>query len=1085
LIAVEGDATSHFLRLQLRFDFNYYLRTSIRTFKRRQTMTTTTATAAAGPGDSNGDGPNTIVVHVAVDGMMCQRNCGSTVTNALLSLDGVISAGASFAEKRAWATFPAPDKGSQSETSEQHHEKLAAQMVDIIECVGFDASPIDDVQRHLDSLEETSSSSSSSSSDGSTSPLRTSQSTPLDEIESQPPLESASLCLSVSGMSCAVCVGHVQHALMRVEGVEHAEVVLGTSRAYVQRTAHDTQRPDDDEEFAERCARAVRDAGYECQVCLTTANLHDESVELERARVRELRSWRRLLILATVLAVPVVVLNHGSMLVSGGGAESMMMGHHISLRTWITAILSTLVQVIVGARFYKAAWNAFPILGMDGLIVLGTTASYLYSVASLALDLSFVEEMDGEGEMPSTLAPTFATSAMLLTFVTLGKFLECYAKGKTASALQALLELQPVHANKVVNATRDDDNSGLDLNNLQVETVQVQDLQVGDVVQVLPGMRVPSDGVVLHVQSSSLTAYVDESAFTGEPFPVAKSPGDPVLSSSTNQLSAILVRITATGSETCLAQICHLVQQAQRQTAPIQRKADQIANIFTPCVLLISLFTAVFWWFCQSEGNMVHRCVTSLTSAITVLVVACPCALGLATPTAVMVGTGVGATQGLLIKGGGAVLETLNQADAIVLDKTGTLTSGKAVMGGMIAYMDNGGDDDDFVMERFPPSIQRDQVPLWLSACAESSSEHPLASAICNAAKSSWGNATLGARIDNHKIVPGKGVECTVRYDESDPILVRVGSRRWAKADPNVKDEQCDRLVDNSDNVGDADVAQLRRNGQIGIYVSVLLPSASRRKVIGVFGIVDPISKEAKSTVAALQHMGMDVYMCTGDHEVTAQAVAREIGIDASNVCANVTPQGKAEFVSSLQDGRFGEGAARKCVLFCGDGINDSIALAQADVGIALGAGTHVAVEAADVVLIKSSLHDIVVAIHLSQVVFRRIVMNFGWAMCYNLFALPFAAGFLYPVTDFRLPPEFAGLMMAFSSVSVVTSSLLLRNYQRPKILDNGDLHGGRGVPAMLASLCSSLRSRDSRAFPKRQSGYAKLPTKQAHVEMV
>jgi P-type Cu+ transporter len=1046
---------------------------------------TTNATAAAGhDGGGNDGGPNTIVVHVAVDGMMCQRNCGSTVTNALLSLDGVISAGASYAEKRAWATFPALDESSSSETPEQHQKKLAAQMVDIIECVGFDASPIDDVQRHLDALEE----STSSSSDDSTSPLRTSQSTPL-EIESQPPLESASLCLSVSGMSCAVCVGHVQHALMRVEGVEHAEVVLGTSRAYVQRSAHDAQRhegpnnDDDEMEFAERCARAVRDAGYECQVCLTSANLHDESVALERARVRELHSWRRLLVLATVLTVPVVVINHGSMLVNGGGAESMVMSHHISLLTWITAILSTLVQVIVGYRFYKAAWSAFPILGMDGLIVLGTTASYLYSVASLALDLSVVEEMDGEGEMPATLAPTFATSAMLLNFVTLGKFLECYAKGKTASALQALLELQPVHANRVVNVTRDDtDNSGLDLNNLQVETVQVQDLMVGDVVQVLPGMRVPSDGVVLHVQSSSLTAYVDESAFTGEPFPVAKSPGDPVLSSSTNQLSAILVRITATGSETCLAQICHLVQQAQRQTAPIQRKADQIANIFTPCVLLISLFTAVFWWFCQSEGNMVHRCVTSLTSAITVLVVACPCALGLATPTAVMVGTGVGATQGLLIKGGGAVLETLNQANAIVLDKTGTITSGKAVMGGMIPYMDSG---DEAVLEHFPPSILRDQVPLWLAACAESTSEHPLASAICNATKSSWGNATLGARIDGHKIAPGEGVECTVRYDESDPIVVRVGSRRWAKADPNVKDEQCDRLVDTTDNVGDADVAQLRRNGQIGIYVSVLLPSASRRKVIGVFGIVDPISKEAKSTVAALQHMGMDVYMCTGDHEVTAQAVAREIGIEASNVCSNVTPQGKAQFVSSLQDGTFGEGSARKCVLFCGDGINDSIALAQADVGIALGAGTQVAVEAADIVLIKSSLHDIVVAIHLSQVVFRRIVMNFGWAMCYNLFALPFAAGFLYPFTDFRLPPEFAGLMMAFSSVSVVTSSLLLRNYQRPKILDNGDLQGARGVPAMLASLCSSFRSRDSRAFLERQSAYSKVPTKQAHVEMV
>jgi Cu+-exporting ATPase len=952
-------------------------------------------------------------------------------------------------------------------------------MVDIIECVGFDASPITDLPHYLTSLKK------SSAADSSTSQLSPGSDGSLDhETKLSSESGSSSLCLTVTGMSCAVCVGHVQHALLQVPQVDQAQVVLATSRAYVQREATPGM-PEavaimGSREFAQRCVEAVRAAGYECQVCPKALNLHDEAVELERARVQELSAWRRLLVISVILTVPVMILDHTSMRMDGTDASTTA-GRNHPLRSWIAAALSTLVQVVVGYRFYRAAWKAFPTLGMDSLIVLGTTASFSYSVASLVLPYH------GSSE---TLAPTFATSAMLLTFVTLGKFLEAYAKGKTASALQSLLELQPVAANKVTRAESDNDGS---YRNVQVEEVKIQALHVGDIVQVLPGMRVPSDGLVIDIQSSSRTAYVDESAFTGEPFPVAKSVGDSVLSSSTNQLTPILVRVTATGDGTCLAQICHLVQQAQRQTAPIQRKADHIASLFTPFVMILSFVTAVFWWFSQSSGDTVDRCVTSLTSAITVLVVACPCALGLATPTAVMVGTGVGATQGLLIKGGGAVLETLSQTTRVILDKTGTLSSAKAVVSSAQSYMDN----DIAQSIQYPPKLKRDQVPLWLAACAESCSEHPLAFAICNAAKSAWGNTTLGATIRDHQIVPGRGVECTVRYngDDCDPVVVRVGSRAWAKSSPSATEETshidwrepAGPLVDASEKTGDADVAELRRNGQIGIYVSILLPTSGCRRVIAIFGISDPISGEAKSTVAALHGMGMEVYMCTGDHEATAQAVAREVGIDSSNVYANVTPQGKAELVSSLQDNEATNGRGRNRVLFCGDGINDAIALAQADVGIAVGAGMHVAVEAADVVLVKSSLHDIVVAIHLSRVVFRRIIMNFGWAMCYNIIALPFAAGLLYPVTDFRLPPEFAGLMMAFSSVSVVTSSLLLRNYQRPKILGSGVLQGGHGLPGILSRLCTSEHARLSSAFVTRHHSYLKVPSKQAHchIEMV
>jgi len=852
----------------------------------------------------------------------------------------------------------------------------------------------------------------------------------------------------------------------------------------------------------------------------------------------------------------------------------------------IMALFSTLSQTLVGYRYYKAAWNAGRDFGMDFLIVLGTTSSYGYSVGiwMWLLLAPAQEQIVTSGTTYDTLEPTFGTGAMLLTFVTFGKFLEAYAKGKTSSALEALMKLQPTWASRVVSGMegwtdytinrsssnnnsnnnvadlqQSDDGSGediaLQLSALETEELSAWDIKIGDYVRVLPGARIPADGVIVALSSTTSSsnrldkkgfstpksasdavetaksaylersapqavAFVDESAFSGEPFPVAKAVGDSVYGSSVNQLTVIVVRVTATGSNSVLSKIVRLMEDAQRHKAPIQAFADRIASIFAPSVMGLALLTFVTWVILDSNESSQERFFLAFLSAISVVVVACPCALGLATPTAVMVGTGVGASHGLLIKGG-SVLEEMQSINTIIMDKTGTITSGKAVLGVHKELVQN---LEDPLIKNAPSKIFQTTTSstgpghnfaLWLAACAEQQSEHPLAKAVVNAAKSHWGGDVTcshdGVTVEDFYIMPGSGVECVVSKPSWGTFVVRVGNKQWAK-EP-VKDPDCSsHLVEETlteDTSGDAEVAHLREMGQIGVYVSVLnalsevsmpdllgspigtSPSQNevtrRRRIVGVLGIVDPISDQAKSTVAALKKMGVNVWLCTGDHLTTAKAVARQVGIEESDVRAGVKPEEKAELVSQLQarrgwssdsvrqlnNGNNTSDGATSRVAFVGDGINDSIALARANAGIAIGAGTEVAVEAADIVLVRSNLHDVVIALHLSRVVFRRIRMNFVWAMAYNLLALPFAAGILYPFTEFRLPPEYAGLMMAFSSVSVVTSSLLLRRYTRPIIHEDGTLEGGTGLleRLMQCSLLERRRQVDNRQMYSKISG--------------
>lgn len=991
---------------------------------------------------------NEITVHLQVEGMMCQKNCGSTVRNALLSCDGAIAAEAFFTEKRAFVVFV---------VNKSIHE-CQERALEMVECVGFDASVIENIDAYLATIQD----------NAEVQPMLLEE-TPLQVGDQE-------IVFQVGGMSCAVCTGRVERALNEAHpAVKSVSVILATARAVVEWEQlgdglMTMTMIDEKEQVAAACEKAVRTAGYECHVL--EQSLRRNAEQLDQARKKELRSWKILLIASLVLTFPMFVLDQEYIKIPFGR-------HWVpSSKLWAIFLLSSIIQFGVGHRFYQAAWKGWTngrVMGMDFLVVLGTTASYVYSIVLFALQLL-------TGEM-TELMPNFMTGGMLLTFVTLGKFLESYAKGKTASALQTLMELQPLCASRVIDFTDDDSGSSVNLAALKCEEVDVADIRVHDYLLVLPGSRIPTDGVLIvapgasnDASESGNHAYVDESALSGEPFPVAKRVGDPLFCSTVNQLSPLMMRVTAVGGETTLSKIVKLMENAQRHKAPIQAYADKVACKFAPCVIILSLTTFALWLILNRGVPLEQRFFEAIMSAISVIVVACPCALGLATPTAVMVGTGVGANQGLLIKGG-VVLENMHRVDTVIFDKTGTLTTGRAVLGERIELLDA----SDKLYENKPDRVPDGCLALWLAACAEAQSEHPLGKAIVNSAKTFWGGdatcSSEGTIVKDFSVVPGAGVECCVLKPNWGERWVRVGSQNFTS-----KGTSC--------GLFDEDITRLRLAGQAVVQVSVLEPETSSWRVIGIIGVADPIKKGAKATIAALQKMGIDVWICTGDHEQTASAVAEEIGIDAENICAGVTPEGKADLVTRLQkrrrlkldDSLHLTESSKPVVAMIGDGINDSVALARSDIGIAIGAGTEIAIEAADVVLVRSSLEDVVVAIHLSQVVLRRIIVNFIWAMGYNLLALPFAAGILYPFTSYRLPPELAGLMMAFSSVSVVSSSLLLKNYRRPSILEDGTIKGGSGILSRTELLVNRLWNLRPWSVVSR---YRDLPTNNVDLELV
>jgi Cu+-exporting ATPase len=756
--------------------------------------------------------------------------------------------------------------------------------------------------------------------------------------------------LAITGMTCASCSAVIEKTLGKLHGVDAAVVNLAMETATVD---FDPTVVGPDEIIG-----AVTGVGYGVTLKVETIGVAESGGDAQReAQHAFQRHQQRLFVFSLIFAIPAFLISMvppfmtavpaglAALLANtfGGMWDAMM------VQKYLAFALVTPVQFYVGWQFYRGAWHALKRRtgNMDLLIAIGTSAAYFYSVAA-----TFIPALQGE--------PVFyETSALLITFVLMGKLLEARAKGRTSDAIKTLMGLAAKTARVVRGGAEVD--------------VPVEEVVAGDVVVVRPGDKVPVDGMIIDGRSS-----VDESMLTGESIPVEKNVGDSVIGATMNKLGAFRFRATKVGKDTALAQIVRLVEDAQGSKAPVQRFADRISAVFVPAVISIALLTFVVWLLVvprfvdASFYAAATPFVKALLAGVAVIVIACPCALGLATPTAIMVGTGKGAENGILIKSGDA-LETAYKIKAIVFDKTGTLTYGKPVVTEYESF--DGFDRDAFYR---------------LAAALEKSSEHPLAEAIVNRAKEL---EIALPDVAGFAAVPGHGVEGTV-----DGSRVALGNRKLMTREN----------VDVS--TYSARIEKLEGEGK-----TVML-TAVDGKAAGLIAVADTLKDNSKEAVARLGTMGVEVFMITGDNRRTAEAIASQAGIAPDHVLAEVLPEHKAEEVGKLQDRGL-------IVAMVGDGINDTPALAKADVGIAMGGGTDVAMETGGIVLIKNDLRDVVTAIELSRATMRKIHQNFFWALGYNSLGIPVAALGL-------LRPELAGAAMALSSVSVVTSSLMLRRFK-------------------------------------------------------
>ena len=727
--------------------------------------------------------------------------------------------------------------------------------------------------------------------------------------------------LAVEGMTCASCVGRVERALQKVPGVTAAQVNLATERATVQGSA-----------TLEALLAALDKAGYLGQPIDTQAARAQAEAQAAHKEA-EYAALQRDFTLATVLALPVFVLEMGAHLVPG--MHHWVAGTIGLQNSWyLQCVLTALVLLIPGRRFYTKGLPALLRGGpdMNSLVAVGTLAAFSYSVVATFLP----------GLLPAgTVNVYFEAAAVIVALILLGRMLEARAKGRTSQAIQRLIGLQP----QTARVQRDG----------QWVELPAADVQTGDLIQVRPGERVPVDGTVLEGQS-----YVDESMITGEPVPVAKTIDDRVVGGTVNQTGAFTLRATAVGSASVLAQIIRLVEQAQSGKLPIQAVVDKVTLWFVPAVMAAAVLTFLVWLVFGPTPALSF----ALVNAVAVLIIACPCAMGLATPTSIMVGTGRGAELGVLFRQGEA-LQLLKHTQAVAVDKTGTLTEGHPAL------------TDLEVAEGF----DRAQV-LALTAAAESRSEHPIARAIVQAAEHE--QLTVPALSDFASIT-GMGVRATalgLDVARFAPTAERLGSE-----------------------------------GKSPLYVAV------DGQLAAIIAVADPIKPSTPGAIAALHALGLKVIMITGDNARTAQAIAARLGID--EVVAEVLPEGKVTTLQQLQ-------ATHGHVAFVGDGINDAPALAAADVGIAIGTGTDVAVEAADVVLMSGSLQGVPNAIALSKATMGNIRQNLFWAFAYNTALIPVAAGALYPAYGVLLSPIFAAGAMALSSVFVLGNALRLRSFKAP-----------------------------------------------------
>ncbi|GHD70130.1 copper-translocating P-type ATPase [Luteimonas padinae] len=741
---------------------------------------------------------------------------------------------------------------------------------------------------------------------------------------------------NVDGMTCASCVGRVERGLKAVPGVVDAAVNLATERATVRGTAS-----------AEALLAAIAHAGYEARPVDTAAPGADDEAAAQR-KDAEREGLRRDLLLATALALPVFLLEMGAHLLPGvHGLIERSIGMQASW--YLQFALTTLVLVVPGRRFYLKGFPALARLApdMNSLVAVGTAAAWGYSVVA-----TFLPQLLPAG----TVNVYYEAAAVIVALVLLGRWLEARAKGRTSEAIKRLVGLQA----KVARVRREGG----------VVDVPVEQLVAGDLVEVRPGERVPVDGEVIEGGS-----YVDESMITGEPVPVEKSAGSTVVGGTVNQTGAFTLRATAVGGQTMLAQIIRMVEQAQGAKLPIQALVDKVTLWFVPAVMGAALLTFLVWLVFGPSPALSF----ALVNAVAVLIIACPCAMGLATPTSIMVGTGRGAELGVLFRKGEA-LQLLKDARVVAVDKTGTLTEGHPVL------------TDLDVAEGF----DRTRV-LAAIAAVESRSEHPIARAIVTAAE---GEGLELPALADFESVTGMGVRAVV-----DGVRVEVGADRWMRE-----------LGLDVTTFG-ASAQRLGSEGKSPLY------AALDGRLAAIVAVSDPIKPSSKAAIDALHGLGLKVAMITGDNARTARAIADQLGID--EVVAEVLPAGKVEAVQRLR-------ASHGTLAFVGDGINDAPALAEADVGLAIGTGTDVAVESADVVLMSGSLQGVPTAIALSKATLGNIRQNLFWAFAYNTALIPVAAGVLYPAFGLLLSPIFAAGAMSLSSVFVLGNALRLRRFQPP-----------------------------------------------------
>jgi P-type Cu+ transporter len=832
--------------------------------------------------------------------------------------------------------------------------------------------------------------------------------------------------LPIKGMTCAACARRIERKLKKVSGVRSAGVNFATSRATVEYdpratgvraligavkevgydttgTAHaafivdDSSWPSGSSQQLEKhlnrlrgvvsvsfnlstmevrveylpgathvaaLREAIEELGYRVREVPDGRGSSAEDAE-SAARAAEYKDlWRKFLV-AALLSAPVLLMamSHGRIaFFNFAGAE------------WLQLALTTPVVFYSGWQFYRGAWAAFRhrAADMNTLIAMGTGAAYLYSVAATIAPGFFARATGGASAMPADMqgmagmnesltAPVyFEAAGVIIALILLGRLLESRAKGQTSDAIRRLMNLQP----KTARVVREGE---------EVE-VTVEEVVIGDIVVVRPGEKIPVDGIIEQGASA-----VDESMLTGESLPVDKTSGDEVFGATMNKTGAFKFRATKIGRDTALQQIVKLVQEAQGSKAPIARLADVISGIFTPVVICIAIATFVVW-FVAAPADV--RFTMALVNFVSVLIIACPCALGLATPTAIMVGTGKGAENGVLIKGGES-LELAHRLQTIVLDKTGTITKGEPALTSVLTNDEAGAVNDDDL--------------LRLAASAERGSEHPLGQAIIRAARERGLALTDAASFS---ALAGHGIEAEV---EGRRLL--LGNLKLMRDREVLLNGFAERA------------AALARDGQTPMYAAV------DGRFAGLLTVADQIKPESKAAVESLQRLGLEVVMLTGDNRQTAASVAAEVGI--SRVMAEVLPEGKVSAVKSLQQ-------EKRVVGMVGDGINDAPALAQADVGISIGTGTDVAIEASDITLIKGDLRGVVTAIALSRATIRTIRQNLFWAFVYNVVGIPIAAGLLYPLTGWLLSPVIASAAMSLSSVSVVTNSLRLRRFRPP-----------------------------------------------------